>query len=453
MRTPLVASAAVGALLLSLTACSKSTAGGGTVCPNGAAYCFNPASPESDISAAFASAKDGDVISFAAGTYTFTNQLALGSASNVTVVGAGVQTIFDFSKQLAAEDSIFAQSPTANLTLKSFAVKDSPGNAIKVLGVKGLTFDSLTVTWTGADPSAHGAYGLYPVQSSNVLIQNCSVSGASDSGIYVGQSQNVVVQKNECFQNVAGIEIENTYGADVHANNSHDNTAGILVFGLPGLQQEGGHNVRVYANTIANNNTKNFAAKGDIVSIVPAGTGFFVMACSNVEVYGNTLSGNGTVATAAISYFVSQLPVSDPKYYPYSSDVYFHDNTFSGNGTAPDLTSPLGLLMDTGFNVFPAMHTPDVVYDGILACPLGGASDAGTSGDAGGCGLPPVVVGPSANPFSICAKEPNASAVCNLHLDQLKATNSNLPAIVDCDAGYLSCTLPALTGVPPFGGD
>ena len=440
---------AVTALALPLVACSKSS-GSGTTCANGATYCFTPASSESDISAAFASVKNGDVISFAAGTYKLNNQLALGSANNVTIEGAGPQTIFDFSQQQAAEDAIFAQSPASNLTMKSFTVQNSPGNAIKALGVKGLTFDSLTVTWNAPDSATHGAYGLYPVQSTNVLIKGCTVSGAADSGIYVGQSQNVVVENNECFQNVAGIEIENTYVADVHDNKSHDNTAGILVFGLPGLQQEGGHSVRVFSNTIENNNTKNFASKGDIVSIVPAGTGFFVMACSDVEVYGNTLSGNGTLATAVISYYVSTLPIGDAKYYPYPSGVFFHDNTFTGNGTAPDLTSQLGLLIDTGFNVFPGQHTPDVMYDGILACPLT-PGDGGA--DAGGCGLPPQVVGPSTNPMNICVKEPNASAVCNVHLDQLNASNSNLGQIVDCDAGYLSCTLPALTGVPPFGGD
>lgn len=450
MRTSLLA---VAAFALSVAACSKSSPGGSSSCADGAAYCFTPASAESAISAAFASVKDGDVISFAAGTYTFNNQLALGSASNVTIVGAGPTTVLDFSKQQAAEDAIFAQSPAANLTFKSFTVQDSPGNAIKVLGVKGVTFDSLAVTWTAANPSTHGAYGLYPVQSSNVTIQNCTVSGASDSGIYVGQSQNIVVQKNECFQNVAGIEIENSYGADVHDNKAHDNTAGILVFGLPGLQQEGGHTVRVHANLIENNNTKNFAAKGDIVSIVPAGTGFFVMACSDVEVFGNTLNGNGTVGSAIISYFISQLPIGDAKYYPYPSSVFFHDNTFTGNGAAPDLTSPLGLLVDTGFGVFPGQHTPDVLYDGILGCPLAAGDGGGPPGADAGCGLPPQFVGPSDDPASICVKEPNAIGVCNLHLDQLNASSSNLGQIADCDAGYLSCTLPPVPGVPAFGGD
>ena len=36
---------------------------------------------------------------------------------------------------------------------------------------------------------------LYPVESTNVLIDGCVAIGASDAGIYVGQSQNIIVQK------------------------------------------------------------------------------------------------------------------------------------------------------------------------------------------------------------------------------------------------------------------
>jgi hypothetical protein len=46
------------------------------------------------------------------------------------------------------------------------------------------------------------------------------------------QSDSIVVKNNEVFENVAGIEIENSFNADVHDNNSHDNTVGFLVFDL-----------------------------------------------------------------------------------------------------------------------------------------------------------------------------------------------------------------------------
>ena len=62
-----------------------------------------------------------------------------------------------------------------------------------------------------------------------------------------------------------------------------------------------------------------------------------------------------------------------------------------------------------------------------------------------------MVVGPADNPLDVCVKESNAQGICNLHLDQLNASNSNLAQIMDCDAGYLGCTLPALAGVTGLG--
>jgi parallel beta-helix repeat protein len=389
---------------------------------------FSPASKESDISAAVGAAADGACFTFAAGTYTFDNQLALGTGNDVTLTGAGIGvTIFDFKTQVTGDDAVFGQS-VKNLTMKGFTVKDAPGNGIKMLSVDGLTYDTVEVTWTPGDAAMDGPYGLYPVQCTDVLVQNCKVSGASDSGVYIGQSMNIVVRDNEVYQNVAGIEIENSSSADVHDNDAHDNTAGILVFSLPQLQVEGGHDVRVFSNTISNNNTENFAAMGDIVHIVPAGTGSFVMACDHVEVFDNTFTGNKTGASAVISYLDAQLPINDPKYYAYPSNVYFHGNTFMGNGTSPDITSQFGLLIASGESAFPGMRSPDSIYDGVVD----------------------TTKGTGANPMQICFQEPNANAVCDLELDMLNMSDSNLAQIATCatpSATPLDCALPALPAV------
>jgi parallel beta-helix repeat protein len=375
------------------------------------------------VATAFATAQDGDTIAFAAGTYAFTNQLALGAANGVTIIGPGqAQTTLDFSGQKAGEDALFAQS-VQNLTFQGFTVKDSPGNGFKVLSVTGVTWRDVGVTWTALD-STDGAYGLYPVQSSQVLVEHCTVSGASDSGIYVGQSQQIVVRNNEVSGNVSGIEIENSFFADVHDNDAHDNTAGILVFDLPGLQQEGGHDVRVFSNTIHQNNTKNFAVKSDIVSLVPGGTGFFVMANHDVEVFGNTIDGNQTAAAGIISYAVSQQTFSDPNYYEWPSNISLHDNTYTANGTQPDARSQVGLLLSTGMGVYTGGHVPDVLWDGIV--------DPAKTG---------------ANPMNLCIHEPSASSVCDMHFDKLDPNNPDITKTIACDPAPFGCTLPALAPV------
>jgi len=391
-----------------------------------------PSTSETDISADFASVATGDTIVFEAGTYQFNMQLALGMADDVTVVGAGMgQTILDFHAQAQADDAIFAQGPMNNLTIESLTVKESPGNAFKTLDVTGMTFKSLEVSWAALNHT-DGAYGVYPVQDKDVLVENCKISGASDSGIYIGQSQDIVVRNNEAFQNVAGIEIENSFFADVYGNYSHDNTGGILVFDLPNLQQEGGHAIRVFNNKIENNNTENFALTSDIVSLVPAGTGTFVMANKDVEVFGNTITGNKTAGAGIISYAVSQQMFTDPHYYEWPSQVYLHDNTYGNNGTAPDLHNQVGLLLITGTSAYPNGHVPDVMYDGIVD-PNAMMSTA------------------YPNVMDICVKETSASAVCNGHFDKLSMSNPDLSKTINCDASQFDCTIPSIPAVTWIG--
>ena len=109
--------------------------------------------------------------------------------------------------------------------------------------------------WNGpAGPkTTNGAYGIYPVKSKNVLIEDSASIGASDAGIYVGQSQNVIVRRNRAEKNVAGIEIENTINADVYENTATGNTGGILVFNMPNLPQPG-QSTRVFNNKSIDNN-------------------------------------------------------------------------------------------------------------------------------------------------------------------------------------------------------
>ncbi len=123
----------------------------------------------------------------------------------------------------------------------------------------GLTVQGVRVEWTNGPATDNGAYGLYPVGCFDVLIENSVVIGASDAGIYVGQSEQIVVRNNLVQYNVAGIEIENSKYADVYLNRATHNTGGILVFDLPNLPKQGGRQTRVFMNYLDANDTPNFA--------------------------------------------------------------------------------------------------------------------------------------------------------------------------------------------------
>lgn len=394
-------------------------------CPNATPCTITIAAGDTEdrIANVFATATPGETIQIAAGTFTFTNELVIPN-NDVSVVGAGKdKTILDFSGQLIGSEGLFAESLT-KVRFEGFTVKDTKGNGIKVLGSTGVVFRDVRATWTTPNATLHGAYGLYPVQSKNVLVEGCTASGASDSGLYIGQSDGVVVRKSEAFGNVAGIEIENTFNADVYENDSHDNTGGLLVFDLPNLQQLGGHGVRVHDNKVHDNNTANFAPVGNIVGVVPAGVGSFVMANHDVEVFGNTFTNNHTANMSVISYLITQIPISDPMYYPYPASVYVHDNTFVGGGDKPDDTRDLGKLLGTALSSFPDKHVSDVLYDGITD-PMKG-------------------MGP--NSMKICVHQPVSHTV-NLHMDKLDPALPALYSTMQVDPPELDCTLPSLPAV------
>ena len=215
---------------------------------------------------------------------------------------------------------------------------------------------NVRVEWTGGPKETNGAYGVYPVSSTNVLIDRVVVRGASDAGIYVGQSKNIVVKNSRAEFNVAGIEIENSMNADVFDNVATRNTGGILVFDLPNLPQMGGHSTRLFRNKVVDNDTPNFAPKGNIVAGVPTGTGIMVMANRNVHVFDNEIAGNQSTAVMLVSY---TQKFDDKTYNPLPRDIVVRDNKIGKNGWNPQFSGgPMIAKMMGG-------ALPPIVWDGV----------------------------------------------------------------------------------------
>jgi len=320
---------------------------------------------EQELQMAMIDVKDGWTIILEEGTFEIGSTLSMDGKNNVTLRGAvSGQTILDFAGQNAGGDGILI-SNCNDITVSNLEIRDTQGDGLKLTGVTGVTIDDVFVQWTGAPSSDNGGYGLYPVLCTNVEIRNSKVRGASDSGIYVGQSTNALVHDNEAYENVAGIEIENTINADVYDNNTYNNAGGILVFDLPGLTQAG-VNTRVYNNTINDNNHDNFAPEGGIVAEVPPGTGILVLATKGVEVFENDITDNRIVGVATFS-FVSiasmiGLPIP-PGFDPFFNDVHIHDNAISKSGTPNPNQTDIGLLLLSQFGTNPM---PDLLTDGIF---------------------------------------------------------------------------------------
>jgi len=279
---------------------------------------------------ALIAAEPGDVVELAEGKFVLTDGLSL-DVNGVTVKGQGVQkSILDFSGQKGAGEGLLVTSD--DVILRDFAVENSKGDGIKSKGADRIVFHKLRVEWTGGPKESNGAYGVYPVESKDVLVDSVIVRGASDAGIYVGQSSNIIVRDSIVNENVAGIEIENSYDADVYDNIATHNTGGVLIFDLPSLPQMGGKNVRVFDNIIVDNMTPNFAPKGNIVANVPTGTGVMVMANRNVEIFDNVLGENGTTNIMVVGY---RFEHKDPNYDPLPQNVVIWDNQHGRAGWDP----------------------------------------------------------------------------------------------------------------------
>ena len=302
--------------------------------------------------------EEGDTLIIKSGYYEFEDGLSL-DVDNVTVMGEGIDsTILDFKNQQSGAQGLLVTSD--RVTLRDFSILDAKGDALKVIGAKGINMINLKTEWTGGPKSTNGAYGFYPVESEDVLIDGCVAIGASDAGIYVGQSKNIIVRNSVAQYNVAGIEIENSYYADVYNNLASHNTGGILVFDLPDLPQQGGHHIRVFDNKSIDNDTDNFAPEGNIVGEVPRGTGIIIMANSDVEVFNNVMSGNGTVNLSIVSY---SDETDDPNYYPHPRRIQIHNNTYGPGGFDPDVET--GDLAKALFEISEG-NMPDIFWDGVV---------------------------------------------------------------------------------------
>jgi parallel beta-helix repeat protein len=316
---------------------------------------------EKNLQTQFILAEPGDTITIPAGLHSIRGTLSIDGKSDLVIRGQSMdQSILSFSNQDEGAQGISITN-SINITLEGFTVQDTKGDAIKIQYTDGIVFRHVKAEWTGGPKETNGAYGLYPVQCQNVLIENSVSIGASDAGIYVGQSNNIVVRYNIAYDNVAGIEIENSNNAEVYENHSYHNTGGILIFDLPDLVQKKGGNVRVFNNLVESNNLFNFAPPGNIVGKVIPGTGVLILACSNVHVYQNTILNNKSVGTGVVSYFMTEETIKDSLYNPYTADVHIYNNTFDRWPGLPDLGYDIGKLLAVKYG----RNTPDIIYDGM----------------------------------------------------------------------------------------
>jgi parallel beta-helix repeat protein len=296
------------------------------------------------IQAAVDRAQPGDTIEVPYGVY---HERVVIDLNDITLLGIpnenGDYPVLDGQGRLA--EGVIASGN--NFTIGYLHTRNYTDNGVLVEGVRGVHFHHLFAENTGT-------YGVYPVQSSDVLIEEVEVTGVNDAGIYAGQCENVIVRDSVVYGNVLGIELENTINGEVYNNHAYDNTLGILIVLLPQLTSKISANTLVYDNLIEGNNHENFAPEGAIARIVPSGTGLLLLATDKAEVYNNIIRDNKSTGVALFSLTGSgAFDSNEIDVGPLPEGNWIHDNVYEDNATDPD-----PFVRDLGIPV------GDILWDG-----------------------------------------------------------------------------------------
>ncbi len=326
-------------------------------------------------------AADGDRIDLPEGNFMFTRSLTMDGKANIVIRGKGMnKTVLSWKNQQEGAQGLQV-SNCRNIVLEDFSVEDAKGDNLKVNDTRGITFRRIRSVWTGGPKTENGAYAIYPVLCKNVLMEECIAVGSSDAGIYVGQSDSVIIRNNTAYWNVAGIEAENSRWVEIYGNEAYDNTGGLLIFDLPGLTQYG-HTTRAYNNKLHDNNHENFAEEGNIVASVPPGAGVMILATHDVRLYDNEIINNQTVGVAVVSYelvaALNENAVEQPNaiggaqtvnnrfredtlYNAFPYDIRIYRNRIANSHWFPVVSNDIGKLLILKSPFTP----PDLLFDGI----------------------------------------------------------------------------------------
>lgn len=348
----------------------------------------------------------GDVIQFDCGFFDLKKTLLINQVEDVTIKGCGRdKTALSFRNNTASPEGILISS-VAGIVIEDLTVLDSGGNGFELRAVNHGTLRRVRALWSsnggqqspdpvsaenylerlatpvpctdpptlnpnapenqfpGADTSSpdytvsekSGRYGIYPVSSENILIDEAESVGASDAGIYVGQTNTAIIRNSRAVYNVFGFEIENVQGGEYQNNIAECNTGGFLIYDLDNLRQYGDRS-RMYGNISRNNNTYNFTA-GGFVANVPPGSGMITLSYDRIDVFENIFENNNTGGIIHASYELFPEGAGRPaerRIDFYTEGMHIFRNTFINNGNGLPRPTTTDLQNGDVARVLPAL--------------------------------------------------------------------------------------------------
>ncbi len=298
--------------------------------------------PGENIQDAINKASSGDTVRVMPGLYEQMVYIDKDGISLVGVIVDGQRAVLDGANK-GLHDAIIASGHGVNI--EGFHVRNYRSNGITTQGANNYRIHNNIVE------NIH-LYGIFPQFGKNGLVSQNIISRCSDAGIYVGMSENIDVIANETYDNLLGIEAENSHFILIEANYVHDNHVGIPLVIIPGLQTKTAADIIVRNNTVVNNNYFGYQREGAISEFTRSGQGISITAVDRVRIEGNIIKGNQScgVCVKSMSSMGNAFPV-DAAIEPEPDEVAIFGNIFVNNGYEASGLETAGAYVEEGADI------------------------------------------------------------------------------------------------------
>lgn len=304
-----------------------------------------------------ATLRGGENIAIPAGNFDCSKGVWIDGVSELKITGAGMAvSVLDFA-QLGSGSEAWNIGSCRKIVLEGFTIRNAPADGLRLQNCENIVLRNVAVEWT--DKSRIGSYGIFAINSKNVVMDNCTVSGAAHGGLVAVCCSLVEIVRCSAKHNVVGIASENSQQVEIHACTAENNSIGIAAIQLPMIAVS--KNVYIYDNIINKNTHQNFAPDGDFIACIGSGIGVFALSTQQLHIAQNTIEANptaGLLLMSQSSLLKMGIAIAEKS---VANELLVHDNTWIKNGKNPESSSKLGAYL-TPYN-----GNGDILYDGTAA--------------------------------------------------------------------------------------
>lgn len=252
---------------------------------------------------------------------------------------------------LTGEGNVIIQNP--GMESKGITVTDGgDGFVLQHVTIRNFTERAVDLTYVDGFLLSHvtvinnGEFGLFSEYCKNGLIEHCEGTGHTETGVFVGQSTDVKIIHNKMYANVIGLEVENSSNIILEKNQSFDNTVGIMCLLVPGRTVTQSANILITKNQVRENNRANFSSPPEQESVLPSGLGILILGTDKTSIRDNHVTGNNFAGIATLSSLIIGLlanlpPAAFAGIEPNPHELRVISNQVKDNGFAPPSGLPL----------------------------------------------------------------------------------------------------------------